>query len=61
MGTSITWPSRPIRLRPVTTPMIATAIGIAIATTVPSVNSKITIAAAIPIRSLDSVLGFESF
>ena len=40
--------------------MIAVAIGIAIATTVPNVNSRITIAAAIPIRSLDSVLGFET-
>ncbi len=40
--------------------MIAMTIGIAIETTVPNARSRITIAAAIPIRSLDSVLGLET-
>ncbi len=40
--------------------MIATAIGIAIAATVPSEISRITIAAAMPILSLFEVLGLET-
>ena len=59
-GISMTWPAIPIRLRPVATAMIATAIGIAIAATVPSEISRITIAAAMPILSLFEVLGLET-
>ncbi len=60
VGTSTTCPSSPIALRPATTPMIATVIGSDIATAVPRASRRIAIAAAIPIRSLDSVLGFET-
>ena len=40
---------------------IAVMIGSSIAVTVPNVNVRITIAAMIPISSLDSVDGFETF
>ena len=42
-------------------PTIAPMIGSSIAATVPNVNVKITIAAMIPISSLDSVAGLETF
>jgi hypothetical protein len=42
-------------------PRIAVKIGSTIATTVPNVNVRIAIAAMIPISSLDSVDGFETF
>ena len=58
--TSITWPSRPISESPIATVKIAVAIGSAIATTVPNVNSRMITAAARPIASLDSVAGFET-
>ena len=40
---------------------IAVMIGSAIATSVPNVNARITIAAMIPISSLDSVDGVDTF
>ena len=42
-------------------PMIALMIGRKVATSVPNVNVRITIAAAIPITSLISVAGTDSF
>ena len=42
-------------------PRIALMIGRNIATTVPNVSVRMTAAAMIPISSLDSVEGFESF
>ena len=42
-------------------PRIAVRIGSSIATTVPNVNVRITIAAMIPISSLDSVAGLDTF
>ena len=41
--------------------MIALMIGSSIATTVPNVNVRMNIAATIPISSLDSVDGLETF
>ena len=40
---------------------IAVTIGSAIATSVPNVNARMNIAAMIPISSLDSVDGVETF
>ena len=54
-GTEIRWPKRPIAPSAVVRPRIAVPIGIPIATTVPKVNVRITIAARIPIRSLLAV------
>ena len=45
---------------PLARPRIAVAIGSAIAATVPNANSRMITAAASPIASLDSVLGFET-
>ena len=59
-GTSITWPSRPIRLRPATRPKIAVTIGSGIATSGPEGERRTTIATASPIASLDSVAGLET-
>ena len=42
-------------------PRIAVRIGSSIATTVPKVNVRITIAAMMPIRSLDPVDGLDTF
>ena len=61
VDTVVTW------LRIVTTdsvearPRIAVRIGSSIATTVPNTNVRITIAAMIPISSLDSVDGVDTF
>jgi hypothetical protein len=59
-GTFITWPSSPIRLRPVTTATIAVAIGNGIAAAVPNVTSRMMIAATMPTISLVPVSGFET-
>ena len=48
------------RAEPDASPKIAVMIGSGIAATVPKVNSRMIIAAAIPITSLDSVAGFET-
>ena len=42
------------------TPMIAVMIGTVIATALPNANSRMMIAATIPITSLTCVLGFET-
>ncbi len=59
-GTAIRCPSRPITPRAVVSPRIAVAIGMPIATTVPKVKVRISIAARIPIRSLVEVSLGES-
>jgi hypothetical protein len=59
-GTATTWPRRAMPERPTTSPTIAVAIGIPIATTDPNARTRITIAAISPTASLRSVLGSES-
>ncbi len=54
-GTAITWPSRPITPSAVSRPTTALPIGIPIATTVPKVKVRISMAARMPIRSLVEV------
>ena len=61
VGTVITWPSMRMIASVSSSARIALRIGSSIATTVPNVNVRITIAATIPISSLDSVEGFETF
>ena len=60
LGISIAWPPRAIAQSPMTTPRIAVVIGIAIATAVPKVNSRMTMAARIPSASLAWVEGDET-
>ena len=59
-GTAIRCPSRPITPRAVVSPRIAVAIGMPIATTVPKVKVRISIAARMPITSLVEVSFGES-
>ena len=59
-GTSVTWPSRPITESPMSRPRTAGTIAIPIATSVPKVRVRITIAANRPIMSLLSVSGSDS-
>ena len=61
VGTVITCPSSLMIASASVSPMIASRIGSSIEATVPNVNDRITIAAQIPISSLISVEGFETF
>jgi hypothetical protein len=54
-------PNSETMLRPPISPAIATPIGRTIDVTVPKTSTRIRTATAIPINSLDSVAGFESF
>ena len=54
-GTAIRCPIRPIRPSAVVRPITAPPIGMPIATTVPNVSVRISIAARMPIRSLVDV------
>ena len=60
-GTEIAWPSRRMIASDVSSATIALRIGSSIETTVPNANVRITIAAMIPISSLISVEGLETF
>src|SRR3954454_7918240 len=51
-GTETTWPSSEIALSPQISPKIATATGSTIAVTVPNTMTRISIATAMPTRSL---------
>ena len=61
VGTSTTCPSRAITLMPQARPKIAVMIGSPIATTVPNVSSRMTIAVRSPTTSERCVLGLETF
>ena len=60
VGISTAWPASAIAQSEMTSPRIAVVIGIAIATAVPNVSSRITIAAAIPTTSLECVAGCDT-
>ena len=60
-GTVVTWPSMRMIASDASSAKIALRIGSSIETTVPNANVRITIAAMIPISSLDSVEGLETF
>jgi len=60
-GTVIAWPSRRMIASDVSSATIALRIGSSIETTVPNANVRITIAAMIPISSLISVEGLDTF
>ena len=60
LGTSATCPSRRMIASALTRPRIAVTIGRAIAVAVPNANRRITIAAPMPDRLGDWVLGFDS-
>ena len=60
-GTWNAWPSRRTTDSAIANPITAVPIGSAIAVAVPKANSRITTAAAIPITSLLSVAGLDSF
>ena len=59
--TVVTWLSMRTIDRVMARARIALKIGSSIATAVPNVKVRITIAARIPISSLDSVDGFDTF
>ena len=61
VGTVATWPSMRMIASVASSARIALRIGSSIDTTVPNVSVRMTIAAMIPISSLDSVAGFETF
>ncbi len=61
VGTVATCPSMRMIASVASRPKIALRIGKSIETTVPNVNVRMIIAAMIPISSLDSVAGFETF
>ena len=61
LGTVVTWPSRRMIASEVSSARTALRIGSTIAATVPNANVRITIAAMIPISSLISVEGLETF
>ena len=61
VGTLVTWPSMRMIARVESSAKIAVRIGTSIETTVPNVNVRITIAARIPISSLDSVDVLDTF
>ncbi len=61
VGTVSAWPSMRMIASVASRPKIALRIGSSIETTVPNVNARMTIAATIPISSLDSVAGLETF
>jgi len=61
VGTVTTCPSILITASVSASAITASMIGITIETTVPKVKARITIAARIPISSLDSVAGLETF
>ena len=61
VGTVTTWPSMRMIASVESSAKIAVRIGSSIAVTVPKVNVRMTIAAMIPISSLDSVDGLETF
>ncbi len=61
VGTAVAWPMAVMSARVVSSPRIAVTIGSAIAVTVPNASTRITTAAAMPIASLLSVDGRDSF
>jgi hypothetical protein len=61
VGTVMTWLRIWTMESVVASPRTAVAIGTSIATAVPKVNVRITIAAMIPTSSLDSVDGLDTF
>ena len=61
LGTSVACPTSVTNASVMTRPTTAVTIGSSIAVTVPKAKTRITMAAASPIASLDSVAGFESF
>ena len=61
MDTVVTWLNIRMTDSAEASARIAVRIGSSIATTVPNVNVRITAAAMIPISSLDSVAGLDTF
>ncbi len=61
VGTVITWPSMRMIASVEASANTAVTIGSTIATNVPNVKARMIIAAMIPINSLDSVEGVETF
>ena len=60
LGIDATCPSSPMSPSAIESPMIAVMIGIPIATIVPKLRVRMSIAATIPMTSLDSVSGVDS-